>query len=167
MLARRSPDGAQARSHAGHSLFELMCAMTVLGVLAGILVGGVRGWFEARAHAGSAAAIQSVLREAQQRAVTEGRSICVDFGVPSQSYAVYRATCDARPYPPPVHGPLHTDGQNVWIAEPAFAPSGSSTGVTFQPRGTASSGSVKVLRDGSSRVYEVTVDGLTGRISRD
>ena len=166
MIARRSPEGARIRSPAGHSLFELMCAMTVLGVLAGILVGGLRSWFEARAHAGSAAAIQSVLREAQQRALAEGRSICVDFGVTSQSYAVYRTTCDARPYAPPVHGPLHTDAQNVRIAEPAFGPSGSSTGVTFLPRGTASSGSVKVFRDGSSRVYEVTVDGLTGRISR-
>jgi prepilin-type N-terminal cleavage/methylation domain-containing protein len=152
---------------AGFTVLELTCVMAMLGVLAAISVGGLRGWSQAREHAGTAAAIQSVLREAQQRAVTEGRATCVDFAVAAQTYTVYRATCESiDPSTRPVEGPLSTDAHHVRIADPAFGPSGSGSGVTFKPRGTASGGSVTVLRDGSATVYTVSVDALTGRISR-
>lgn len=167
MHRNTSLDAPRPCRDAGFTLLEVMCVMAVISVLTAITLDPVRSWSDARAHAGSAAAIQSVLRETQQRAVTEGRAMCVDFAAASQSYTVHRASCEnIDPSAPPVDGPLYTHAPNVRIAEPAFGASGSSTGVTFKPRGTATGGSVKVLRDGSSKAYTVSVDPLTGRISR-
>ena len=39
--------------------------------------------------------------------------------------------------------------------------------MTFFARGTASPGSVRVTREGSSKVYIIQVEGLTGRVSLD
>lgn len=167
MQKLRARDRARRHGDAGFTMLELTCVMAVIGVLATMSVGGLRGWAQAREHAGSASVIQSVLREAQQRAVTEGRAICVDFAVALQTYTVYRAACESiGPSTRPVEGPLSTHARHVRIADPAFGPSGSGSGVTFKPRGTASGGSVAVRRDGSATVYTVTVDALTGRISR-
>lgn len=150
----------------GFTLIEVMWTVLVFGVIAGTSVTGVRGWTNAREHTGTAAGIQSVLREAQQRAVTEGRAMCVDFDVAAQTYGMYRDACGDLDRAL-LQGPLRTDGRHVRIASPTFVDSsGTGTGVTFRPRGTASAGSVQVVRVGSSKVWTVSVEGLSGRVSR-
>ncbi|WP_293767460.1 type II secretion system protein [Sporichthya sp.] len=149
----------------GFTLIELCMAMSIFGLLAAISVGGLKGWTQAREHAGTAAAVQSLLREAQQRAVTEGRATCVTFDVGTQAYTMYRGACDD-----PARVVLETrrpDAARVRLAAPAFlGPSGPTPGVTFKPRGTAWPGSVQVTRTGSAKVYTLSVEGLTGRVSR-
>jgi prepilin-type N-terminal cleavage/methylation domain-containing protein len=157
----------KSSADSGFTLLELMCALAIFGVLSAISVGGLRQWTQAHEQAGTAAGIQSVLRETQQRAVTEGRSMCVNFNVAAQTYAIYRGACnDLAPAPVLVAGPLHTASPRVRIAAASFTgPAGTTTGVTFKARGTAWPGSVQVLRDGSSAVHTVSVEGLTGRVS--
>lgn len=149
----------------GFTLIEVCWTMAIFAVLATISVGGLRGWSQAHEHSGTAAAVQSLLREAQQRAVTEGRATCVNFDVGAQAYAMYRGACDD-----PTRVALqtrHPDADRVRLAAPAFlGPSGLTPGVTFKPRGTAWPGSVQVTRTGSGKVYTVSVEGLTGRVSR-
>ena len=155
-----------AKSDSGFTLFEVMCAVLIFGILSAAAVTSLRGWSEAHDQSGTAAEIQAVMRETQQRAVTEGRNMCVDFSVGAQTYSVYRGACDsaARVI---LQGPIHPQGGKSRITSPSFnGPSGISTGVTFAPRGTAWPGSVRILRSDSDRVWTVALEGLTGRVSR-
>lgn len=166
LRGRQAPDRARGRSSdAGFTLVELCWTMAIFAVLAAISIGGLHKWTQAREHSGTAVAVQSLLREAQQRAVTEGRATCVSFDVDAQVFALYRGACDD-----PTRVVLQTrrpDSGHVQLATPTFVgPSGSTPAVTFKPRGTAWPGSVLVTRAGSSKVYTVSVEGLTGRVSR-
>lgn len=134
--------------------------------MASTAVTSLRGWTAAHDQSGTAAQIQAVMRETQQRAVTEGRSMCVDFDVVAQAYSVYRGSCDSAAKVV-LQGPIRPQGGGSHIASPSFnGPSGISTGVTFLPRGTAWPGSVKVTRENSEREWTVAIEGLTGRVSR-
>ena len=71
----------------------------------------------------------------------------------------------AGPLKVKVQGPLPTNGELVRIQSPTFTGTTATTGVTFFARGTATPGSVRVVRSGSSKVYTVSVEGLTGRVA--
>jgi prepilin-type N-terminal cleavage/methylation domain-containing protein len=165
MRSTAPPIADRRRAAEGFTLIELCWTMAIFAILAAISVGGLHKWTQAREHSGTAVAVQSLLREAQQRAVTEGRPTCVTFDVAAQVYAMYRGACDD-----PARVLLQTrrpDSGHVRLASPAFVgPSGPTTGVTFKPRGTAWPGSVQVTRTGAGKVYTVSVEGLTGRVSR-
>ena len=156
----------RASACAGFTLVEVMWTILIFSIISGIAVTSLRGWTKAHEHSGTAASIQSVLREAQQRAVTEGRSTCVDFDVAAQTYAMYRGACNDVDREA-MQAPLRTGGGHVRLASPSFVGiPNPSTGVTFKPRGTAWPGSVQITRTGSSKVWTVYVEGLTGRVSR-
>jgi prepilin-type N-terminal cleavage/methylation domain-containing protein len=165
MRSTRTSTQPRARGADGFTLVEICWAMAIFGILAAVSVGGLRGWTQAREHSGTAVAVQSLLREAQQRAVTEGRAICVNFDVAAQVYDMYRGSCDD-----PTRVLLQSrrpDSGHVRLTSPAFVgPAGSTAGVTFKPRGTAWPGSVQITREGAGKVYTVSVEGLTGRVSR-
>jgi prepilin-type N-terminal cleavage/methylation domain-containing protein len=151
-------------SDAGFTLVEMLTALTVFGIAAAIALTGLRGWTASLNQRGGAQGIVAELRRVQQEAVSQGRSMCMDFDVVGGAYTVYRGTCDdsARSR---VRGPspLPTGSH---LASPYFAGSaGSGTGVTFLPRGTSWGGSVRVTRTASTKVYTITVEPLTGRVS--
>jgi type II secretion system protein H len=149
----------------GFTLVELLVVMALLGLMMAIAVSGWSSWVEASAHKGTAREMQTVMRQTQQRAVTEGRAMCVWFDTAANSYTVYRGACD-DPAKQKVVGPHETNSRGVRISGPAFtSPGGTSAGVTYYARGTAWPGEVSVVRDGSSKVYLLTVEGLTGRVS--
>jgi prepilin-type N-terminal cleavage/methylation domain-containing protein len=148
----------------GYTLVELMVTIALLSTLMAIAVSGWSSWAKASAHSGTAREIQSAMRQAQQQAVTEGRAMCVWFDGPT-SFTVFRGRCsDATKEP--VLGPVETP-PHVQIASPSFTSSAgtATTGVSFHGRGTASPGAVRITRSGSSKVYTITVEGLTGRVS--
>jgi type II secretory pathway pseudopilin PulG len=156
----------RARTDAGFTLVEACWTTAIFGVLAAASVTSLRGWTEAHDHAGTAARMQVVLRETQQRAVTEGRPMCVEFDTAAQAYNVYRGACDSGDKII-LEGPIRPQGSGPRITSPSFnGPSGPTSGVTFAPRGTAWPGTVRVTRPGSDRVWTVGVEGLTGRVSR-
>lgn len=149
----------------GFTLVEVMVAIVLAGMMMAIAVNGYTSWARASAHSGTAREVQSVMRQAQQRAVTEGRAMCVDFDIPANEYNLYLGACDVASRTL-VIGPLQTNHPDVRLTAPSFtAPSGTTTGVTFYARGTAWPGSVQVTRLGSSKVYTLSVEGLTGRVS--
>jgi prepilin-type N-terminal cleavage/methylation domain-containing protein len=148
----------------GYSLIEVLTAIALMGVLMAIAVGAWSSWTKASAQSGAAREIQSAMRQAQQRAVTEGKATCVLFNDAADTYAVYSGSCSDTGKTL-VDGP-RTVAKNVHIDSPHFTlSSGSSAGATFQARGTGSPGDVKVTRDGSSTAYTLDVDWLTGRVS--
>lgn len=164
MCSTAPPTAGRTRGTDGFTLVELCWTMAVFGILAAISVAGLHKWTQAREHSGTAVAVKSLLREAQQRAVTEGRATCVTFDVGTQKYAMYRGACDD-----PSRVLLQTrrpDSGRVHLVAPAFVgPSGTTSGVTFKPRGTAWPGSVQIARAGSGKVHTIHVEGLTGRVS--
>ena len=155
---------AQPSRDRGSTLLEVLTTISLMGVLMALAVGGWSAWARASAHTGTAREIQSVLRQAQQRAVTEGVAACVLFDDAADTYTVYRGACSASGKEK-VSGPVRTPA-GVALSSPAFTSNGSpGPGVTFQARGTGSPGEVRVTRQGSSKVYELSVDWLTGRVS--
>lgn len=149
----------------GFSLIEVLVTMSLMGILMAIAISGWSSWSKASAHTGTAREIQSVMRQAQQRAITEGAATCVQFDTVPDTYTVYRGQCsDAGKLK--VTGPVST-ASNVAIEEPSFAAPGgsSSSGVTFRARGTGSAGQVRITRIGSSKNITLSVDWLTGRVS--
>jgi prepilin-type N-terminal cleavage/methylation domain-containing protein len=148
----------------GFTMIELLVAMSLLGIMMAIAISGWTSWAKATAQAGRARELQSVMRQAQVRAVTEGRAICVSFRVAQNDYTVYRGPCGSPTET--VRGPVASQSAEVRLSAPTFTgTSGVSTGVTFNARGTAWPGSVQLTRAGSSKTYTLTVEGLTGRVS--
>lgn len=149
---------------AGFTMLEVMVTIGISGVLMAMAVIGFRGWSNSLDHEGTATRIQSVLRDAQQRSVTEGSLICVRFSTTDDSWTVLRGSC-ASPSTQLTKDTVEAGG--VELVGPSFTSGAGSPepGVTFYPRGTATPGSVTVTRNGTSKIWTVKVEGLTGRVS--
>src|SRR5688500_5535308 len=121
----------------GFTMMEILVTVSLLGIMMAIAVSGWSSWAKASSHSGAARELQSVMRQAQVRAVTEGRAICVSFRVAQNDYTVYRGACGSSPTET-VLGPVASNSSEVRLSAPAFTgTSGVSTGVTFNGRGTA------------------------------
>lgn len=148
----------------GFTLIELLVTIALLSVMMTLSISGWAAWSKSSDQSGTATELESGLRQAQQRAVTEGRAMCVKIDVGADAYSVHQGECSAMGVK--VLGPVETGADNVQLDAPGFtADSVVSSNVTFYARGTASPGTVKVTRTGSSKVYTVHVEGLTGRVS--
>jgi prepilin-type N-terminal cleavage/methylation domain-containing protein len=155
---------SQTPRDSGFTLIEVLVTITLLGVLMAMAVSGWSSWARASEQSGTARELQSLLRSTHQRAVTEGNAMCVQFDTTANHYTVYRGVC-ADPGRQQLLGPYETDGGQVRLASPDFTGSTVASGVTFYARGTATPGTVKVTRDGSTKVYTLAIEGLTGRVS--
>lgn len=148
----------------GFTLLEILVTISLLGVMMAIAVSAGSSWAKAREQSGTASQVESVLRQTQQRAVTEARNLCVRFEETQREYSTYTGECDNAPVK--VAGPIVAANGDVRLTSPSFTGRYSTgDGVTFYARGTASRGSVMVTRTGHSKVYTVAVEGLTGRVS--
>ena len=149
----------------GFTLVEVMVTIALAGVLMAMAVSGWSSWARSSAQEGAATEIQGVLRQAQQRAVSEGGATCVQFSTATDSWTVLRGGC-ADTGRSVIEGPVPLDSDQVHLTTAAFSTgTGSSAGVTFSSRGTATPGTVTVGRDGSGRIGTIRVDGLTGRVT--
>lgn len=149
----------------GFTMIELLVTMVLLGIMMAIAVGGYTSWAKASGQSGEARELQSVMRQAQQRAITEGRAICLQFNG-TQSYSVYRGACAGTKTL--VLGPFQSDSSTTrFTPAPSTYPGSSctATGATFYARGTAAECALTVTRTDASKVYVLKVEGLTGRVS--
>jgi prepilin-type N-terminal cleavage/methylation domain-containing protein len=159
VLTRKLADPAR-----GFTLIETMVAVVIMGVVAGIAATGWSGYSRASEQTGTRNDVVSALRAANQRALTEAFTYCVRFSADAKSWSTYRGTCASGTV---IKGPETVESAKVTITDLAFVQSDGSTSrdVVFTPRGTASKGSLKIRREGASKVYTVTVEGLTARVS--
>ncbi|WP_019874594.1 GspH/FimT family pseudopilin [Sporichthya polymorpha] len=157
---------ASSGSAAGFTLVELCSSLMIFGILSAIGVTTLHSWTAGSRHTATTSALEALLRQTQQRAVTEGRTLCIDFDLAAQSWSVLRGSCTGTGQVL-IDGPIRVE-DGVRIASATFA-AGASTidGITFYPRGTATPGSITITREGSDRVDTLTVEGLTGRVARD
>ena len=151
------------RGDSGFTVFELATAMMLFGLLCALGVGPWRSYTQANAHRDAAREVVSVLRNAQVKASAEQTTYRVDFLGDGQTLKVWR-----------LNGSSWVPKQTVGVKDahvrydtPSFDSSGSSGPVVyFHARGTASKGDVRVVRDGDSKVYTISVEGLTARVSQ-
>ena len=156
---------AQPARDSGFTLLEIIVVVGLVSVLAALGVGAWKSWTVAEAQKGAATDLQTVMRQTQVRAVTEGKNFCIKFGTPADTYTVYRYACDESPEK--VNGPFTLGDSRVHLAGVQFhQPDGSlTTMVNFRPSGSAWPGELTITRSGSPKTYTLDVEGLTGRVS--
>ena len=153
----------------GFSLIELMVVMAIAGILLMIGSFGFVNWQRTAQQQGSAKELVSQLRNASERAISEGRTYCVDIDSTNRSYTLWRYACDSTAGSQ-VAGPYTTQSPNVTFAPALLNPSpaplcpASNSCLYFYPRGTAIPATVNVNSSARSKVYTVTVEGLTARV---
>ena len=148
---------------AGYTMIEMIVTIALAGTLMAIAVSGWQGWARASEQDGFLTELRAEMRQAQQRAVTTGSSICVRFDATAETYTVLQGRCDATTT---VIQNARTAPAGVDLDGPVFQHGTDHTepGVTFTSRGTATPGQVYVQRDGGPRT-KLKVEGLTGRVS--
>jgi prepilin-type N-terminal cleavage/methylation domain-containing protein len=157
---------SQTRRDSGFTLIEVMVVLALVSLLSALGVGAFKSWSVAHAQLGAATGMQTILRQTQVRAVTEGISFCVKFDATGDSYTVYRNAC-APTGNVKVGGPFTLGDSRVHLSAVSFtavAPA-TSTEVTFRSSGSATPGGLNVTRTGSTKTYSIDVEGLTGRVS--
>jgi prepilin-type N-terminal cleavage/methylation domain-containing protein len=140
----------------GFTLIELMVTMVIAGILLALAVGAWRDYAASQAQRGTADALVVLMREAQQRAVTEGTTYGVRLAPTTGPWALVQT--------PAANCTGGTQKSSELPSRGGVTISGR-TCVLFNPRGTATPGTVAVRRTGTSKVYTITVEGLTGRAS--
>lgn len=159
-----------ARANDGFTLIELMLVMVISGVLASIGVFGFASWQATAEQQGTADSVLSQLRNASTRAVSEGRTYCVEIGSGGTTYSLYQYSCSTAAPASRVLGPKATQSSDVTISATATHPSpapacpSGSTCVYFRPRGTATPAQMTVQSTERAKTYTITVEGLTARV---
>jgi prepilin-type N-terminal cleavage/methylation domain-containing protein len=146
----------------GFTLLEVMTTCLLLGLLLAIAAGPWRQYAAAKDHKGAQRQLVSVLRHAQVASVSEARTYRVDISTSNvKEFAGNGASWVLK-------RTEHVPSANVTYSGGSFVDKDgvtSTTSVYFYPRGSASRGSVDVVRAGSSKIYSVSVEGLTARVS--
>ncbi len=156
-------------SDTGFTLVELLTSVALMFIVGGLGLFALSGFTRGQQHQGTANELVSTLRTVAERALSEGRTYCVSVDAAADAWTVWRAQCSTSGGTA-VEGGRAAQG-SVQLDSPSFALSGATqpcpqagSCVYFQPRGTGSPGSVRVVRDG--RAIAVSVEGLTSRVSR-
>ena len=161
---RHLPD----RRDDGFTLIELIAVMAIGGVLATVGAFGFTNLQSGSEHRGSTAELVSALRSASERAISEGRTHCVDLDQTGRSYSTWRYSCG--PTGSQLGRSRRTQTQAVTITAvlslptPTPACPGGHRCLYFYPRGTATPATLTVTSSKRSRAYTVRVEGLTARV---
>jgi len=154
---------------AGVTMIELIVVMSIVGVLVSLASFGFWNWRQTSEHQGSAQQFVSQLRNVAVRAVSEGRTYCVDIDASKQSYSLWRYACDGSTGTQ-AGGPWATQSNRISLAAAVVAPTpapscpSSHSCLYFYPRGTAIPATVTVSSSSRANTYTVHVEGLTARV---
>ena len=148
----------------GFTLIELIVVLLIVGVISAIAIPGWRAYEDSQAQPSSAAALVAMMRNAQVRAVSEETTYKVTFASDGKSatLAKYNGSTYSNV------SVVKVQGRAPYFTNPRFTQSDNSIGSTayFYARGAATPGTVQVARTHSSKIYTITVEGLTGRVSQ-
>lgn len=160
---------------AGFTLVEMVVVMSILGVLMALGVFGFANWRDTVQHQGTADELVSALRNASTRAISEGRTYCVQVAADGRSHSQWRTACSPTTGTQ-VKGAVPAQGNGVsldatvpfpsTVALPTPTPA-CPTGMKclyFTPRGTAIPAQVVVRSTARTKTYTVRVEGLTARV---
>ena len=154
----------------GFTLIEVLVTLVLASALMAMAVGGWIAFQRAHAEADTAREVAGVLRQAQVRAQAEDATYRVDFGSSTTThYSLYKYGGTSWT----LIKSFTTRDSSVKLSGASFASiSGdpaepNTTSCYFFGRGTATKGSVTVQRDGSSKTYQINVEGFTGRVQYD
>jgi prepilin-type N-terminal cleavage/methylation domain-containing protein len=154
------------RTDDGFTMIELVVVMLIAGVLSSIGIFGFINWQRTAQQQGSASELVSTLRTASERAISEGRTYCVDLSS-ATTYSLWRYSCTTATGSQ-IAGPFKAQSKVTLAATNTLpATAACQTGhkcVYFYPRGTAVPTAVSVASSVRSRVYTVHVEGLTARV---
>jgi len=145
----------------GFTLLEVITTCLLLGLVLAIGVGPWQSYRHARAHTEARSELVATLRNAQISAVSESVTYRVDLT--TKKAITFRVTAGGdeqkRQY--------EIEDATVSFSGAEFEDSSGVTGTSayFYPRGSASKGAVDVTRTGRPKVYSVSVEGLTARVS--
>lgn len=153
------------RGEGAFTLIEMLVVMVIASSLLGLSVTGWVHYQRSQDLRGSADELVSVLRNAQQSSYAEANSYCISFNTVNSTYTLYRSACTGVGSVQ-VGSPHTMKSGRISLSAPQFRQVDNSLApsVTFDPRGTASKGSVKVVTSTSARKYTVSVEGLTGHV---
>jgi prepilin-type N-terminal cleavage/methylation domain-containing protein len=158
------------RSDAGITMIELMATLALASVLMATATWTLKPLLRAYRLEGTATDVRSTLRNAAERSLSEGRTMCVAFT--ATTWTMYKGSCVTGTK---VDGAFKVADPQFTLT-PTFVPPATAipnqttacaTGnacAYFYPRGNALAGTVRVARTGKS--YTVTVEGLTARVSK-
>jgi type II secretory pathway pseudopilin PulG len=145
----------------GFTLLEVISTCLLLAILLGLSVGPWQSYRHARAHIEARTELVAAMRNAQISSVAENITYRVD--ITPKMAVTYRISST---------GPLKTrqyEVEDSTVSYSAAAFEDMSAAVTtsafFYPRGSASKGDVAVIRSGRAKVFTVSLEGLTARVS--
>lgn len=154
----------------GFTLIEALITIAIAGIVMAIAIGGMGAYLRATREHGTATEIQSAMREAGERSLSEGQTYCVRFTETTWETFVHDCTVSAN-----ARGGIEKVGDSSITLAPVFRrPSGMDPTETtacpdtdacayFYPRGNALGGTVTIKRGDTT--YAITVEGVTGRVS--
>ena len=146
------------RNARGFTLLELMIALAVIAILAGIAVPNYIGWLPKRHLRSSAVDVQSAIQLAKMTAIRENTSVSLKFDTGSDNYQAFiDANADGNP-----------DGAVFRSKEmsPGIDMTGTGFGsdtITFNSRGLADAAGNITLRNnlGQNLTVSVTLTGVS------
>jgi type II secretory pathway pseudopilin PulG len=145
-----------------------MVVMVIAGVLMTIGVFSFVNYQKVSQQRGTAREVVSLLRNASERAISEGRTYCVDIAADGLSTTTWQRACG--PSGTALGDTTRTQSTNVTLDATVSSPSSAPECPTshqclyFYPRGTATPASVLVKSSARSKTYTVKVEGLTARV---
>ena len=151
----------ETRRDDGFTIIELLVAIVLFGIVVGLSVAPYSAYRLRQQHAGSARELVAFLRRAQVRAVAEETPYRVDLATTTATMYRWSGTAYVKVQS------TTTANAKVTYSAASFVQDtgGTGTSVYFYAKGSAGKGSVKVVRSGSTKVYTVSVEGLTARVS--
>lgn len=157
----------------GFTLVELIVVMSIVGILMAMSAFGFSSYRNTSEQRGSAQEMVSVLRAASERAISEGRTYCVDLAAAAsgnRAYSTWRKACTTAAGGVQSGGTRTTQSSRVTFTttvtnpSPAPACAAGHACVYFYPRGTALPATVTVASSARSKSYTIRVEGLTARV---
>jgi prepilin-type N-terminal cleavage/methylation domain-containing protein len=169
-VARLRTTARHGPADAGVTLIELIVTISLASILMVIGMYAMRNYLLSNRVAGTAQDVRSALRNASETSLSQGRTYCVYFT--ATTWTVYKSDCTVTANK--TSGPFTVDDPSITLSTIFTAPGTAVPNQTtacsvagrcayFYPRGTALAGNVAVTR--GSKVYTISVEGLTSRVS--